>query len=357
MLSQHIGDLSTVEARAQFSRTAGDQQRLFDIQPSAIACDLHPDYHSTQAAENLARSLDTPLLRVQHHHAHIAACMAEHGLERPVLGVAWDGAGYGPDGTIWGGEFLIADYANFSRVGQIRPFRLPGGEAAQREPRRAAFAMLYEIFADDVLALDLPPLASLGVERAQALLGLLKNMTASPVTTSMGRLFDGLSSILGLCQVSTFEAEAAMALEFCAEQGASNTLSYTFPIQQCVEGEPRIGKADAPSQLWIADWRSLVRSAVRDFQAGLSPATIAHAFHVALAGLIVRMAEIAKIPDVVLTGGVFQNMLLMESAQSRLSESGYRAYIHETVPPNDGGLSLGQAVVGAYTLKANKNSS
>ncbi len=214
IVSQHIEDLSTPEACSQFERTVADQLNLFDIQPQAITCDLHPDYHSTVFAKKLGKKLHIPIVPVQHHYTYILACMAEHGLESPALGIAWDGAGYGTDGTIWGGEFLLTDCSGFKRVGHLLPFRLPVGEVCMREPRRVALSLLYEAFGEAALDLGLPPIRSLGSESANSLVELIKKDVHCPVTTSMGRLFDGVSSILGLCQINTFEAEAAMALEF-----------------------------------------------------------------------------------------------------------------------------------------------
>ena len=210
LLSQHLGDLSTLETEYAVRQAIDDLQWLLRVKPYAVACDLHPDYRSTRLAEELARRWDVPLVRVQHHHAHVVACMAEHGVTGEVLGVAWDGAGYGEDGSLWGGEFLLTTYRESQRVGHLRPFRLPGGEQATREPRRTALAVQWETFgAQGCLA---------GVEegtewraQAQLLVAMLAKQIQSPVTTSMGRLFDAVASMLGLCQVAGFEGQAAMA--------------------------------------------------------------------------------------------------------------------------------------------------
>ncbi|NJL18360.1 MAG: hypothetical protein HC938_15535 [Nitrospira sp.] len=196
MLSQHLGDLSTVEADRAFRQAVGDLQQLLHIKPQAIACDLHPDYRSTSFARELAATLSVPLVPVQHHHAHVASCMAEHKLEGEVLGVAWDGAGYGGDGQVWGGEFLIADYGRFTRFASLTPFRLLGGEAAMREPSRSAAAILWELMGEQMLTQDLPSWRVTDDQR-EKFAGVLKSGIASPWTTSMGRLFDAVASLTG----------------------------------------------------------------------------------------------------------------------------------------------------------------
>lgn len=345
VLSQHLGDLSTIEADAAFRRAVDDLQRLLGVRAQVLACDLHPDYRSSLYARELAQSLSLPLVPVQHHHAHVAACMAEHGLDGCVLGVAWDGSGYGPDGTIWGGEFLVAGYDDFRRMAHLLPFRLPGGEQAVREPRRAALSLLWETFGDAASRLDLPPLRSLGAS-LDALAGMLVRGVSAPVTTSLGRLFDAVASLTDCCQVASFEGQAAMALQYAAEQGASTESSlgetdeeaYPIPLR-------RHETSGVEPARWVADWRPLVRAVVEDVTRRTGPACIGYRFHVALADLIGRLAEAAAVPRVVLTGGCFQNGLLERLARRRLERAGFIVYTHRLVPPNDGGLALGQAVV------------
>ena len=340
IMSQHIGDLSTPEAYAQFERTVADHLKLFKVKPQAIACDRHPDYRSTIFAKNLGKAMNIPVVPVQHHYAHILSCMAEHGLIGPVLGVAWDGAGYGTDGTIWGGEFLLADYSGFTRVGHLKPFRLPGGEVCMHEPRRVALSLLYETFGEDCLAMDLPPIRSLGHDLASSLVELLKKNVNCPITTSMGRLFDGISSILGLCHLNTFEGEAAMAFEFSAEPMEKNDVEdqYAFSVEK-------------ERELWIADWRSIVKVIVEDFLKGIDSRWIAHGFHKEVAALIPKVANNLKQSQIVLSGGVFQNYLLGRLIQAQPRRTKYQVYMPVQTPPNDGGLALGQAMMAGSVLR------
>jgi hydrogenase maturation protein HypF len=340
LLSQHLGDLSTLETESAVRQAIDDLQWLLRVTPCAVACDLHPDYRSTRLAEELARRWDVPIIKVQHHHAHVAACMAEHGVTGEVLGIAWDGAGYGVDGSLWGGEFLQATYRDSERVAHLHPFRLPGGEQAAREPRRAELAVRWETFgAQGCLA---------GVEegtewrkQAQLVVAMLAKQIQSPVTTSMGRLFDAVASMLGLCQVASFEGQAAMALEQEAMKAPASIhgKDEAYPI-------PLIAREETPGQ-WIADWRPMVELIADDLSRGIEKSCIAYRFHRALAELIGQVAERVGLQQVVLTGGCFQNVLLADLARERLESAGFVAFTHREVPPNDGGLALGQAVVAA----------
>ncbi|MBI3603312.1 MAG: carbamoyltransferase HypF [Nitrospirae bacterium] len=344
VLSQHLGDLSTLEAYDAFRQAVQDLQRLLDVRPQKIACDLHPDYRSTRFALELARELSVTLVPVQHHHAHVAACMAEHGLTGDVFGVAWDGSGYGLDGTVWGGEFLVGGYERVCRLGHWHPFPMSGGEQSMREPRRSALAVLWETLGEAAQEWDQPQWQA-WKEGREAITRLLKNGGATLRTTSTGRLFDATASLLGLCQVATFEGQAAMAVEFAAARylethrtGEPYTVSLLFDdgIAGAVPG-------------WVADWRPMVQGILRDRRNGESVECVAYKFHDALADVIVRMAALAGLSRVVLTGGCFQNDLLARLARSRLERAGYSVYTHRLVPPNDGGLSLGQAMVAAFT--------
>jgi len=340
LLSQHLGDLSTLEAFEAFRHAVVDLQRLLDVQPQLVACDLHPDYRSTMFAQEFAERHAVPLVRVQHHHAHVAACMAEHGLDGEVLGVAWDGAGYGSDGTIWGGEFLIAGYQGFRRLAHLRPFRLPGGEMAMRKPWRCAFSVLWETYGERRAVEELVARHVVKGER-DALAVLLAKGIGSPETTSMGRLFDAVSSLAGFRDEASFEGQAAMALEFAAERyektASGDETGYSFAVTQ--------GEGNQAG--WVADWRPLIELLIQERREGKSPERIAYRFHLGLADLIGHVAERAALPRVVLTGGCFQNVLLLRLARRRLARAGFTVYSHRQVPPNDGGLSLGQAVVAA----------
>ena len=340
VLSQHIGDLSTMEAFAGFRQAVEDLQRLLDVTPQVIACDLHPDYRSSVFAHELATALSVPLVSVQHHHAHVASCMAEQRLDGEVLGVAWDGAGYGSDGQIWGGEFLIASYEGFTRFAHLRPFRLPGGEAAMREPSRSAAAVLWETMGEQMLAHQLPCWESLQ-DQPDQLLMLLKTGVASPWTTSMGRLFDAVASLTGLCHHASFEGQAAMEVEFAAERNRQSG-------RDSVEGYPMgVGPSPLTAGAWVVDWRPMVSAILDDLRMGRSAELIAVRFHSGIAEVILRVARLAGLPRVVLTGGCFQNGFLLSLARRRLEEGGFTVYTHRDIPPNDGGLSLGQAVVAA----------
>ncbi|MBH0199017.1 MAG: carbamoyltransferase HypF [Nitrospira sp.] len=340
-LSQHLGELSTLEADTAFRQAVGDLQRLLQADPRLIACDLHPDYRSSGFARELASSLSVPLVPVQHHHAHVVSCMAEHGLDGEVLGIAWDGAGYGTDGQVWGGEFLIAGNRQFRRFAHLRPFRLLGGETAMREPSRSAAAVLWEMMGEQMPAYRLPSWDVADDQRAR-FAALLRSGLASPWTTSMGRLFDAVASLTGLCRQPSFEGQAAMAVEFAAERAQADRRSFASGYSVDV-AEP-----DSSGGTRVVDWRPMMSALLDDLRRGCSPEQIAARFHAGLAAGIVRVAQAAGLPRVVLTGGCFQNGLLLSLARRRLEEDGFAVYSHSLVPPNDGGLSLGQAVVAAH---------
>ncbi len=343
VMSQYIGDLSTPEAHAQFERTVSDQLQLFNVKPHAIACDLHPDYRSTIFAKKLGKAMNIPVIPVQHHYAHILSCMAEHGLEGPVLGVAWDGGGYGTDGTIWGGEFLLADYSDFKRVGHLKPFRLPGGEICMREPRRVALSLLYETFGEECLEMDLPPIHSLGPDLARSLCELLKKNVNCPITTSMGRLFDGISSILGLCHLNTFEGEAAMALEFAAEKGSLKTSDPNFCLPLNSQEPKKNGGFSMGLSPCIADWQLLVSSVVRETLEEQPQNETGQKFHQALHDAIFNVAKKVKHSHIIITGGVFQNRLLLSAIANSCTLDKQTIYISRQFPIHDGGLALGQS--------------
>lgn len=331
-ISQHIGDLETAEAFGAFERVITDFERLYAAHPSAIAHDLHPDYLSTQYAHQ--RNLRC--IGVQHHYAHLLSCMAENELDGPVLGVSWDGTGYGLDGTIWGGEFFAATQENFRRVAHLRRFRLPGGERAVKEPRRSALGALYELFGDALAHADLAPLQSFAADELQLIQTMLQKNLNSPRTSSAGRLFDAVASIAGLRQISHFEGQAAMELEF-ALHGIETNESYEFGFR--VEG------SQEPMEL---DWGPMLRSIIGDVRDGVSVDRIAAKFHNTLVEMIVTVARRVGEEKVVLTGGCFQNKYLTERAITRLSEEGFRVYWHQRIPPNDGGIALGQIVAAVH---------
>jgi len=323
-LSQHIGDLETPGACDAHGRALADLAELFDVRPEAAARDLHPDYVSSRNAEGMG----LPVAAVQHHYAHVAACLAEHGLEGPVLGVSWDGTGLGTDGDVWGGEFLRATLDGFERVAWLRPFRLPGGDTAVREPRRSALGLLYALHGADLeaAAASLPCVGAFEARERVLLTRLMASGMNAPRTTSAGRLFDGVAALLGLRQRSAYEGQAAMALEYAARRAGE---AAPLPGLELRDG--------------VLDWGPLVGALCEAVRRGEAAEGLARGFHEALAEAVLRVAEKAGLPDVVLTGGCFQNALLTELAVARLRAGGFNPYWHRLVPPNDGGIALGQA--------------
>jgi hydrogenase maturation protein HypF len=367
-ISQHIGDLETAEATAAFERVIDDFLRLYDVRPIAIAHDMHPDYLSTRWAQEHrseagdwktdAASAPIALIPVQHHHAHLAACLAENGLEGPALGVTWDGTGYGTDGSVWGGEFLLGDAADFRRVAHLRPFRLPGGEAAIKEPRRVALALLWDMYGQAVLERqDLAPVRSFRPAERRLLSQMLESGFNAPITTSAGRLFDGVAALLGLHQQVTFEGQAAMALEFAVDTEVESAYPLPIIMAHSKRQEMNVGASPqsfvvGPSSL-ILDWQPLLEGVLEDLQRGVKPGIIAGRFHNALAESILSVAQAVGEPRVALSGGCFQNRVLTERTAQRLSEAGFEVLLHRQVPPNDGSVSLGQVLVAAARLEGN----
>jgi hydrogenase maturation protein HypF len=339
-LSQHIGDLENQEASEAFRKVIESFCRLYQINPARIAADLHPDYLSTK----YARDYGIPLVSIQHHYAHVAACMAENQLDGAVLGVSWDGTGYGLDGTIWGGEFLLTDETSFTRVASFRKFRLPGSSSAIKEPRRTAIGMLYEILGSALFSQkDLPPVRAFSESELAVLAQMLQKGINSPWTTSVGRLFDAIASLTGLRQLIKFEGQAAMEMEFAIE--SENTgLSYPYAISE----QPA---AEGARPEMTVDWEPSVRAILQDFRNSIPLANISKKFHNMLVEVIVAVARRISEKRVVLTGGCFQNRILLEHAVRRLEEEGFRPYWHQRVPPNDGGIALGQIFAASRLLQ------
>jgi len=326
-ISQHIGDLESEAAFDAFRRVIGDFERLYDARPESVTCDAHPDYLSTK----FARQFGVPVRAVQHHFAHVVSCMAENDLDRPVLGVAWDGTGYGTDGTIWGGEFFRATRHDFERVAHLRQFRLPGGDSAVREPRRSAVGLLYEVFGDALFGLkELAPVQGFTRAELQIVRQMLHKQLNAPVTSSAGRLFDAAAAIAGLRQETRYEGQAAMEWEFAAD-GYQTDEAYPFRIR------------DGQSPL-VIDWEPMIRAMLDDVAENEPVGWLAAKFHNALAEMIVAVARRIGREQVVLSGGCFQNRYLTERAVRRLEQENFRAYWHQRVPPNDGGIALGQMV-------------
>ncbi len=313
IVSQHIGDLESAPAADAFTRVIADLEACYGVTPTTVACDMHPDYRSTQ----YARARGLPMVPVQHHLAHVLACVHEHGLTGPLLGVAWDGTGFGPDGTIWGGEFFALDDATVCRVAHLRPFPLPGGEAAVREPRRSALGLLHAWGGAGT-----PPAGAFTDAERAALGGMLARGVNCPRTSSVGRLFDAVASLLDLRQVNRFEGQAAMALEFAA---VPTDDGYPMPLVDDVLG-----------------WAPLLAALCADIAAGVSAGVCAGRFQAALAGAIVAMAAQYGAERVLLTGGCFLNRSLLEQSIAFLRRAGHLPYWPQRIPPNDGALALGQ---------------
>ncbi len=312
VMSPHIGDLDHEGAVRLWERAVNDLAGLHGLEPRAAAADLHPGYASTQAAAEWG----VPVAGVQHHHAHIAACMAENGLEGPVLGIAWDGTGLGTDGTIWGGEFLVCTRRDFRRAAWLRPFPLIGGDASAREPRRAALGVLREMGSGHP-----PP----GFSRAElaVLDGMLREDFNVVRTSSAGRLFDAAASLLGVCQKMSHEGQAAMRLEALA--GEAEAPAYPFGWR---------GAA--------LDWAPMIEAML---SGGEPPAVAAGRFHATLVEMMVAAAKREGLRDVCLSGGCFQNRRLLAGAWRRLREEGFRVWSHREIPPNDAGICAGQLAV------------
>jgi hydrogenase maturation protein HypF len=331
-LSQHIGDMENYETLQFFEQMVGQLGRTFRIEPGIIACDMHPGYLSTQWAKSQISGLQSPISFVQHHHAHIASVMAEHGLAggASVIGVAFDGTGYGTDGAIWGGEFLVADYASFHRAAHLKYVPLPGGDAAIRRPYRAALAHLWAagIAWDD----ELPAVAAAPLGERVILEQQLKREVSVVPTSSVGRLFDAVSALAGVRQEITYEAQAAIELEALVEGAVANEEAYPFRLAgEEIDPAPCVG------------------AVVADVRAGVPAGVIAARFHQGLAHMIrdvcLCIRREAGLWDVALSGGVFQNVTLLGLVLPLLDEAGFTVYIHRLVPPNDACVSLGQAVV------------
>jgi hydrogenase maturation protein HypF len=322
-LSQHIGDLETLEARQAFERAIDDLCRLYTFKPQAVVCDRHPDYASTQWAERSG----LPIVRVQHHQAHVAACAAENKVEVPYLGISWDGTGYGLDGAIWGGEFFRVEGDQYKRMAHLRPFALPGGDVAVREGWRSAASLVSAVGGKSEFTDSLPRLSGEQGLPANANIARVRLMLEHGInvvpTTSVGRLFDAVASITGLAHQNRFEGQAAMLLE--NEIGALR-IEEAYPLAS-------------------GDWAPLIAEVLTDQRAGVPVSTIAARFHNALVNWIIEVAASVGLKDVVLSGGVFQNRYLTERAAALLESRGFAVHSHRQVPPNDGGIALGQAVM------------
>lgn len=331
VLGAHIGDLQSSDARRRWREDVDSLQSLYRLEPARVAVDQHPDYPSV----SLAAEIGLPLETVQHHHAHAAAAMAELELDGPVLAVCWDGTGYGGDGTIWGGEFLQCTTASFRRVAHLHPFSLPGGERALREPTRGALGALFAVAPQ--LARD-NDMGLIPGERGIVFTMLERGVNA-PMTSSAGRLFDAVAALLGLVRQSSFDGQAATALQSAAEEAESEGSALPFEINQ-------------HGGCWVLDWRPGLKALLAGRRSGVSVPRLAMRFHNMLALGLAEICSQFGVERVVLTGGCFQNALLLKRCRWALAAVRIQPLRPERVPVNDGGLSLGQAVVGAARLRA-----
>jgi len=324
-VSQHVGDLSTQEAFFAFQNVVTDFQNLYEAKDVFAVADLHPDYLSTKFAKNNFSSVSF----VQHHHAHVASCYTENKLTGNALGVSWDGTGYGTDGTIWGGEFFKFNESAVQHVAQFRKFPLPGGGIAIKEPKRSAAGLLFELLGEESLLMDDATLLHVSQKEKKILLQMLTHNINSPLTSSVGRLFDAVASLTGYLQTASYEGEAAMMLEFAAAQNISE--SYPFDI--------------LPGKVMMIDWKNMIETILTEIHKHVSPKTISAKYHNTLVEIICAVAEKANEEKIVLSGGVFQNAYLLERAVNKLKEKGFQPYWHQRIPTNDGGICLGQIAV------------
>jgi hydrogenase maturation protein HypF len=331
-MSQHIGDLKNLETLEFYTESVSRFRRLFRLKPSLVACDLHPDYLSTRFAEDLASNEDQiPLIRVQHHHAHIAACMAEYGIDEKVIGISMDGVGYGDDGHSWGFEFFTCDLLDYERVLHLAYTPQPGGDLATHEPWRMALAYLYRYIDKDFEKIRLPFMDEIGPEKMNYVRMALENNINTPLSSSAGRLFDAVAALTGICTRASFHAEAPMRLEQAADWDEKG--KYTFSIDDHIHPGP------------------VIECIINDLLTGTPPSVISSRFHRAVTEVIVQSAMLLRqqtgLTKIVLSGGTFQNRFILAETQARLKIEDFEVYIPSLFPVNDGGIALGQLAVAA----------
>jgi hydrogenase maturation protein HypF len=331
-LSQHIGDLENLATYDFFKLTIRHMQRILDINPEIIAFDLHPDYLSTRYAEELQ---NINKIQVQHHHAHIVSAMAENRIDDPVIGLSFDGTGYGTDGAIWGGEILVADIEKFYRAAHFAYVPMPGSTAAIKEPWRMAVSYLYDALGQDFWNLDLPVLKAIEADKVKIIVDMIRKKINSPLTSSLGRLFDGIAAITGIRYKVDFEGQAAMELEMLAADKVADIYDYEWIT---TEGHKILT-------------RPIIQGVVNDMVNGIHPSVISRKFHQTLIQMFSDLCAVIRkesgLNRVVLSGGVFQNSLLLTGLIKALEEKNFQVFTHSKVPANDGGISLGQAMVAA----------
>lgn len=332
IMSQHIGDIKTLGTFEFYKETAAKFQKLFRVSPKHFACDMHPDYLSSRYTDEISNGNS---IRIQHHHAHIASCMAEHGLDERVIGISFDGTGYGDDGNIWGSEFMVCDFKKYTRITHFDYLPLPGGDKAADEPWRMAVSYLYNTYGEEFLNLELPLFNSVPKDKIRLIIEAISKKMNCPLTSGAGRLFDAVASISGICYENRYEAEAPMLLEAMADHSVTD--SYSFTYHQTIDFKPAI------------------REMVNDVIHGISKSTISAKFHNMLTVVIIMVAkeirEKTKLNKVVLSGGVFQNRFLLENSENIFIQNKFEVFTHSKVPSNDGGIALGQLAVASKKLK------
>ncbi len=330
-LSQHIGDLENLSTLEFFELTIRHMKRILDVDPEIMACDLHPDYLSTKYALS---QKNVKVAKVQHHHAHIAGCMAENMVDGPVIGLAFDGTGYGEDGRIWGGEIMITEGSRFTRAAHISYIPMPGSAAAIKEPWRMAASYLHDAFGEDMWGLNIPVLKAITEDKIRFITDMISKKINSPETSSLGRLFDAISAIIGIRNCICFEGQAAMELEMLSDENTTETYDYEW-----ISDDNMYKILTAP----------IIKGVVSDVHNGVHSSVIGGKFHRTLICLFTELCKIIKkdtdIERVALSGGVFQNSILLSGMANTLEENGFKVYTHKLVPANDGGISLGQAVI------------
>ena len=365
--SPYVGDLEDLRTVKALKETIGRLETLLEVQPEVVVCDLHPKYNSTVVAEELG----LPVLKVQHHYAHILSCMAENDCEEKVIGVSFDGTGYGTDGTIWGGEILMADHQGFTRIGSIEPFVQVGGDVSAKEGWRIAVSLIWQNTGNMEKTLDTVQKLGLCTEQETKVLVTMAQRKLNAVTsTSAGRLFDGVSAILGIRRASTFEGEASTALEFAAEAWRAQeiqkknvdirvkSLKMWMTEKKDIPENPGTSASSTEERKFVLNTGDIVAHLVQEKLAGEDSGKLAYEFHRALAEQILAACEAAEqetgIKKVALSGGVFQNRLLLELVDDGLAERGFEVLKHSLIPPNDGGIALGQAAYGMAYVNRRK---
>jgi hydrogenase maturation protein HypF len=332
IISQHIGDLKNIETYSFYIESMELFQKLFRVTPQIMVCDAHPDYLSTR----YAKESGLPVIEVQHHHAHIASCMAENKLKNKVIGIALDGTGYGDDGNIWGGEFMLAGLTDYQRYSHFEYVPVPGGDQAIKEPWRTALSYLYKVYGHELTTLNVPLLNHINSDQYQLIITAIDKNINCPLSSSAGRLFDAVSAITGICTHASFHADAPMRLEHVVEESISDAYSY--------------GNRND-----VISFDETIRGIVEDMDYGIPQGVISAKFHNTIIDVIVdkavEMRDVSAVNEVVLSGGTFQNRYLLAHAENELIKNDFNVYAHRQVPMNDGGIALGQLAIAGHRIK------